>query len=86
MTEGNGSFGVSIGEINRIYSSGETVDINSLKKNGIVPGDKSFVRITSDGLIDKPLRILANDFDITAVKMIVLAGGEAVKVKSCKNS
>ena len=86
MTEGNGSFGVSIGEINRIYSSGETVDINSLKKNGIVPGDKSFVRITSDGLIDKPLRILANGFDITAVKMIVLAGGEAVKVKSCKNS
>jgi ribosomal protein L18E len=35
-------------------------------------------------MIDKPLTVYANDFSLTAVKMIALSGGESVKVVTVK--
>ncbi len=82
VTDGNGTAEVSLGIINDNFSYGDFVDINSLKKLNIVSQDVSKLNITSVGVIDKPLKIMANEFDITAVKMISLSGGEAIKVKS----
>jgi ribosomal protein L18E len=40
--------------------------------------------VLADGILDKELRIYANDFSLSAVKMIALLGGEAVKVSTVR--
>ncbi len=72
---------ISLGEVNDNFYAGDTVDLKDLKKRGIISEGTSFVKITAEGRLDKPLKIVADAFEITAVKMIVLSGGEAVKVK-----
>jgi ribosomal protein L18E len=73
---------VSIGEINGKFYPNERVDIESLKARKIIDSDVGLVRITDDGEIDRPLKIYANDFSLTAVKMIVLTGGEVFRYQS----
>ena len=73
---------VRLGDLSLRFASGERVDINKMKARGLVSENAYKVKVISDGSIDKPLTIMANDFDITAVKMIALLGGEAIKVKS----
>ena len=70
---------VSIGVISERFESGARVDISALKERGIIGRETSYVRVVAKGKIDKPLRIFANDFELCAVKMIVLTGGEAYK-------
>ncbi len=81
-TGGDVKCSVMLGAVNERFFSGERVDINEMKKRGLIPDNAKYIKITSEGIIDKPLQIFANDFDITAVKMITLSGGEAIKVKS----
>lgn len=73
---------VRLGDLSRSFAAGETVDVNKMKERGLVTENAFRVKVLSEGSIDKPLRVMANDFDITAVKMIALLGGEAIKVKS----
>ncbi len=82
MTDGSGISTVSLGEINSSFKAGERADICEMKRRGLISNEILKVRITPEGIIDKPIKIMANEFDISAVKMISLAGGEAVKVKS----
>ena len=75
---------VSIGDISDSFDVGDRVDIKALKERGIVGEDAEAIRIVAKGSIDKPLRIFAADFDLCAVKMIALAGGEAYKTVSVR--
>ncbi len=70
---------ISLGEISNAFSEGETVNIETLTERGIIDRNVGFVRITGEGIIDKPLKIYANDFTLTAVKMIALSGGEVFR-------
>ncbi|MBR2432182.1 MAG: uL15 family ribosomal protein, partial [Clostridia bacterium] len=83
-TEGKRRATVNIDTLSEKFSPGETVDINSLKSKGIVPQDSAYVKVLARGQIDKALTVLANDFSLCAVKMIVLAGGEARRVNTVK--
>ena len=56
--------------------------MNSLKERGLVPKDVFYIKVVERGEIDKPLTVCANSFSLTAVKMIALTGGRAVKVKT----
>ena len=60
--------------------AGETVDLASLKAKGLVDPRAKSVKVLATGKINKPLTVKAQVFSATAVKMIVLTGGKAIKV------
>ena len=83
-TEGVGSTTVSVSAISAVFARDDRVDINSMKDKGLVPPGVLRVSVVGDGAVDKALKIRANDFDPTAIKMIALTGGEAIKVRSSR--
>ena len=84
FTEGGSRGTLGIDVIGRSFLPGERVDVNSLKRKGLLPKDVAYLKITAGGSIDKPLSVYANEFTLTAVKMIALTGGEAIKVTTVR--
>ncbi len=75
---------INLGKLSRAFSDGERVDINRMKALGLIPYDTLEIKVLAVGELDKKLFIFANGFSKTAVKMIALSGGEAVKAKSVR--
>jgi len=75
---------INVGELSAHFSPGERVDINRMKSEKLIPYDTAYIKVLADGALDKPLSILANSFSLSAVKMIALMGGEAVKVNTVR--
>jgi hypothetical protein len=73
---------VNVDTLSRSFSAGDRVDINTLKSHSLIPYDTAYVKVLARGMIDKPLSVYANDFSLSAVKMIALTGGKAVKVNT----
>ncbi len=80
VTEGNKKGIINVDTLSRSFASGERVDVNLLKEKSLVPYDTAYIKVLARGVIDKPLTVCANDFSLSAVKMIALAGGKSVKV------
>ena len=83
-TDGTEHEKISVGELSDAFVSGDRVDINALKQRGLVSNETGYLRITTGGKIDKPLTVYANEFSLSAVKMIALSGGQAVKCITMK--
>lgn len=83
-TSGNERSIINVDTISEYFYPGERVDINVLKRRGLIPPSVSFIKVLARGRIDKPLSVYANEFTPAAVKMIVLSGGEAVKAQTVK--
>ncbi|MBQ8302150.1 MAG: uL15 family ribosomal protein [Clostridia bacterium] len=83
-TEGSGREVINIGIISDNFNAGDVVDVNSLKAKGLIEEKYANVRILSGGRIDKALTVYANDFSLSAVKMIALSGGKAIKCVTLK--
>ena len=79
-TKGNKRAIVNIDTLSENFEDGARVDINVLKERGIIPPDSGSYKVLARGILDKPLVIYANDFSISAVKMIALTGGEVYRV------
>ena len=75
---------ISLDTIVDSFSEGEQVDINAMKRKGILPPDVGFVKLLSGARINKRLTVYANEFSLPAVKMIALCGGFAIRVKSVR--
>lgn len=73
---------VNVDTLSRSFSAGDRVDINALKSRSLIPYDTAYIKVLARGMIDKPLYVYANDFSLSAVKMIALTGGRAVKVNT----
>ena len=73
---------VNVDTLSRSFSAGDRVDINALKSHSLIPYDTAYIKVLARGIIDKPLYVYANDFSLSAVKMIALSGGKAVKVNT----
>ena len=73
---------INIDTISEAYSEGETVTLRSLIAKQLVPKNVNFIKVLARGVLDKPLTVKAHDFSLDAVKMIVMVGGSAVKLKS----
>ncbi len=71
---------INVDTLSENFSSNERVDVNVLKAKNLVPADTAYIKVLARGVVDKPLKVYANDFSLSAVKMIALSGGEAVKV------
>lgn len=75
---------INVDTLSEYFYPGERIDINVLKRRGLIPQSACFVKILARGRVDKPLSVYANEFTPAAVKMIVLSGGEAVKAQTVR--
>ena len=75
---------VNVDTLNDNFDRGERVDINILKNRRLIPYDTAYIKILARGIIDKPLHVYANDFSLSAIKMIALTGGESIKVVTAR--
>ncbi len=80
-SSGRGLAKISLGAISSAFESGDLVDINALKEKMLISSEAGKIRITADGVIDKPLKVYADSFAPSALKMIALTGGESFTVK-----
>ena len=71
---------INVGVISDNYEAGETVDLASLKAKKLIDPKAKSVKVLASGKINKPLTVKAQVFSETAIKMIVLTGGKAIKV------
>lgn len=77
---------INVDTLSENFASDERVDVNVLKAKKLIPADTAYIKVLARGVIDKPLRVYANDFSLSAVKMIALSGGEAVKVVTVRKN
>ena len=82
VTSGHRHGIINVDTLSRSFSAGDRVDINSLKSRSLIPYDTAYIKVLARGMIDKPLCVYANDFSLSAVKMIALTGGKAIKVNT----
>lgn len=83
-TDGKSKNIVNVDTLSENFTPGDRVDVNSLKSKSLVPYDTAYIKVLARGIIDKPLSVYANDFSLSAVKMIALTGGEAIKSVTVK--
>ena len=83
-TEGRSRSIINVDTLSRNFMADDRVDVNILKKKSLVPYDTNYIKVLARGAIDKPLHVFANEFSLSAVKMILLSGGEAIRVISEK--
>lgn len=67
---------VNVGRLAEVFNENETVDIDVLKKRGLIKGKNPLVKILGDGEINKPLIVRAHKFSRTAVEKITACGGK----------
>ena len=83
-SDGNKKAVLCIEEIAKAFSSGDRVDINALKEREMVSHDTAYLKVLGGGRLDKALSVYANEFSLSAVKMIALTGGQAIKIVTMK--
>jgi len=71
---------ISLDVLDENFLDGQRITLDRLKKKGLVSEDCNGIRIVAGSRISKPLAIHANEFTLSAVKMIVLTGGRAVQL------
>ena len=76
---------VNIGVISSAFEAGDTVDIDALKRKGLIPKDIKRIKVLADGVLSKPLTVKANAYSVQAVKMIELTGGTVVVRRAAQN-
>lgn len=71
---------VYLDSIARVFGRGEEVDLQALKRKNLIGSEIDRLEILARGELDKPLIVKAHEISPTAVKMLVLTGGTAVKL------
>lgn len=69
---------INLGVIDKHFSAGDTVTIESLKAKGLVNKNIQRIKILADGTLTKPLTVKAEGYSIQAIKMIELTGGTVI--------
>ena len=72
---------INVDVISRHFAAGDVVTLDALVRKRLVSPRCGYLKVCARGALDKPLTVKANDFSLIAVKMIVLTGGKAVRVK-----
>ena len=71
---------VNVGQINELFSAGETVTPKSMQDKGLIKLRFDEIKVLGDGVIDKPLKISSHRFSESAKEKIQAAGGTATVV------
>lgn len=72
---------VALGVLARKFRNGEAVTIEAVRAKGIGAANANCLIVEDGKSINKKLTIYADEFSPNAVKMIVLCGGEAIKIE-----
>lgn len=75
---------VNLGDLNKLYKSGDHVTPESLVAANLVHGTFDQVKILGDGEVTKKLKISAHRFSKTASEKIAAAGGEVIVIPGPK--
>lgn len=83
-TNGSEKTVINLDTLSKSFESGERIDVNILKSKRLISDDVAFIKILGGGKLDKALMIYANEFSLSAVKMIALTGGQAIKIHTVR--
>ena len=72
---------VNIDTLSQNYNDGDEVTLESLKEKKLVSSKAGYVKVLARGSLDKKLIVELDEYSLQAVKMIVLLGGHAKKIK-----
>ena len=72
---------VNIDSISDKFNNGEVANLESLKARNLLPKKCNYFKVLARGVLDKKITVEANDFSKDAIKMILLTGGNVVKVQ-----
>ena len=68
---------VNVGDIDRVFADGATVDPAALRGAGLAKGPADGVRVLGDGAVTKKLTVRAHHFSKSAAEKITARGGTA---------
>ena len=68
---------VNLGLLSSRFSDGDTIDVEALRRVGLVPKKAKVIKILGDGELDKKLTVKAHRFSKSAVAKLEAAGGSA---------
>ena len=71
---------INIDTISQNFEAGERVTLNTLKEKKLVSANAGYVKVLARGMLNKPLDVVAQNFSVAAVKMIILTGGSVTVV------
>ena len=71
---------INIDTLSNNFNNGDEVTLDALIEKGLVSPKVGYIKILARGELNKKLTVIADDFSIQAVKMIVLTGGRAKKI------
>ena len=69
---------VNVGDLQRIFDSGEEVNPQSLKEKSVAKQRFDVLKVLGDGKLTKKLKVTAHRFSKTAREQIEKAGGEVI--------
>lgn len=73
---------VNVDTLGKFFNEGEKVTVAEIKRRvSYFPKNVTYIKVLARGKLDKPLIVVADDFSLEAVKMIVLTGGRAIRTK-----
>ena len=70
---------VTVGELSQAFKDNYKITMQLLKDVGIISNEANYLRIIGKGDCRYKLDVIANDYDLEALKMIIMAGGNVVK-------
>ena len=71
---------VNVGDLDKAFPDGATVDAEALKKAGLAKGPADGIRILGEGELTKKLTVKANHFSKSAEEKIKAKGGTTDKI------
>ncbi|NLX03726.1 MAG: 50S ribosomal protein L15 [Phycisphaerae bacterium] len=72
---------VNLGELDRAFEAGQTVDPAALAGKGLIAAAEHAVKILADGKLEKALTVKAHKFSKAAAEAVTAAGGSAEVIK-----
>ena len=72
---------INISVINNNFNSNDEVTLDSLKAKKLMPKNIGRIKVLGGGKIDKPMHIVADEFSLKAIKMIILVGGSTTVIR-----
>lgn len=72
---------VTTATISERFADGTNVNLNALKRKGLVAPEAVGFRLVGKGVLERSIVVTADAFNTAAIKMLLLTGGRAIQLK-----
>ena len=73
------TYEITVGELSCAFKDKYEITLDLLKKVGLAPEDANFLRVIAKGDCRYKLNVKANDYELLALKLIIITGGNVLK-------